>query len=251
MIPLHDDNPGRTTPVVTVGLMAANILVFLYQLSLGREQMQELVFRLGLIPVEVTGREVVTPGLPVAVTFLTSMFLHGDILHLAGNMLYLWVFGNNVEDETGHAPFLLFYLGCGVAAAALQVAMLPSSDIPMIGASGAIAGVLGAYLVLFPHARVLTLVPIFIFLRLMYLPAMVLLGIWFVFQLLLSLATGSMRGGGVAFFAHIGGFVAGMAVILLFRGPGAWRRGGGAAWDARRRAWGEDRWSGRHDDDGW
>jgi membrane associated rhomboid family serine protease len=249
VIPLRDDNPGRTTPVVTVAIMAANILIFLYQVSLGREQMQELVFRLGLIPAEVTTGVDLVPGLPVSLSFLTSMFLHGDIMHLAGNMLFLWVFGNNVEDETGHFLFLIFYVACGIAAAALQVAMLPSSEIPMIGASGAIAGVLGAYLIMFPHARVLTLVPIFFFLRLMYLPALVLLGIWFLYQLVLSTTTGSVPGGGVAFFAHVGGFVAGMAIILLFRGPGNWRR--------QRDAWGErpyrreSRWGDEASDDRW
>jgi len=235
VIPLRDDNPGRTTPVVTVGLMAANILVFLYQLSLGQEQMQELVFRLGLIPVEVTTAAHAIPDLPVALTFFTSMFLHGDIMHLAGNMLFLWVFGNNVEDETGHVLFLVFYLACGLAAASLQVAMLPDSSIPMIGASGAIAGVLGAYLVLYPHARVLTLVPIFFFLRLMYLPAIVVLGIWFLYQLLLSATMGSVPGGGVAFFAHIGGFVTGMALIILFRGPSGVRRARAMSWSERER----------------
>jgi membrane associated rhomboid family serine protease len=247
VIPLRDDNPGRTTPVVTVAIMAANILIFLYQLSLGREQMQEMVFRLGLIPAEVTTGVNLVPGLPVSLSFLTSMFLHGDLMHLGGNMLFLWVFGNNVEDETGHPLFLVFYVACGVAAAGLQVAMLPASEIPMIGASGAIAGVLGAYLLMFPHARVLTLVPIFFFLRLMYLPALVLLGIWFLYQLLLSTTTGSMGGGGVAFFAHVGGFVAGMAIILLFRGPGVWRRDA----VARRRGWRGERWRDETPDDRW
>ncbi|MGH9866970.1 MAG: rhomboid family intramembrane serine protease [Candidatus Polarisedimenticolia bacterium] len=242
MIPLKDDNPSRTAPVVTVLLMAANVLAFLYQMSLGQEGMQALVYRLGLIPVEVTeGVSVGAAYVPVPLTFLTSMFLHGDLMHLLGNMLYLWIFGNNVEDELGHVLFLPFYVACGLAAAALQVFMMPGSEVPMIGASGAIAGVLGAYLILFPHARVLTLVPIFIIIRLMYLPAVVVLGIWFVFQLLMS--ADARTGGGVAFFAHIGGFVAGMALILMMRGPSAWRRSIHRP-EPRGRAWrGDDDWA--------
>ena len=181
MIPLRDDNPSRTPPIVTVSLIVANILAFFYQLSLGQDGMQQLVMRLGLIPAEVTGAAAAVTDVPVPLTFLTSMFLHGDLMHLGGNMLYLWIFGNNVEDETGHLLFPVFYFACGLAAAALQVAVKPDSTIPMIGASGAIAGVLGAYLILYPHARVLTLVPIVFILRLMYLPALVVLGLWFLF----------------------------------------------------------------------
>jgi membrane associated rhomboid family serine protease len=163
----------------------------------------------------------------VLAPMLTSMFLHAGLLHLAGNMLFLWVFGNNVEDETGHFGFLIFYLICGAAAASTQIIALPRSTLPMVGASGAIAGVLGAYMVLFPRSRILTLVPIFIFVRLMYLPAVVVLGLWFLYQVLLSGTvgmgdeSGGGSGGGVAFYAHIGGFVCGMLLVWLFRRPRA------------------------------
>ncbi|HKY33502.1 MAG TPA: rhomboid family intramembrane serine protease [Candidatus Polarisedimenticolia bacterium] len=217
MIPLRDDNPSRSAPVVTVVLLAANILVFLYEMSLGPE-IEELVFKMGLIPAEVTSAVRFEPHLPLPLTFLTSMFLHGDLMHLAGNMLYLWIFGNNVEDEAGHAGFALFYLVSGLAAAAAQIVAMPGSEVPMIGASGAIAGVLGGYMVLFPHARVLTMIPIFFFIRLVYLPAVLMLGLWFVYQVVLSNMTSS-TGGGVAFFAHIGGFVAGAILIFAFRRP--------------------------------
>jgi len=215
MIPLKDDNPTRTTPFVTWGIVAANIAVFIYELGLGDEGLRVLVFRMGLIPAEVTGA-VRAGGMGLPLTPFTSMFLHGGFLHLAGNMLYLWIFGNNIEDQTGHLRFLVFYLLCGLVAAGTQVAWSPASQVPMIGASGAIAGVLGAYMLLFPRARVLTLVPIFIFIQLIYLPAILVLGIWFLYQILLSRMADPVQGG-VAFYAHIGGFVGGMVLIWLFR----------------------------------
>ena len=217
MIPLKDDNPTTRPPVITVGLIALNIVAFGYELGLPPAARSAMIFQLGLIPAEVTTGVSVGPEFPLSLTLFTSMFLHGGLLHLAGNMLYLWIFGNNVEDQTGHIRFLAFYLLCGVAAAGTQVVASPRSEIPMIGASGAIAGVLGAYVLMFPHARVLTLVPIFIFIRLMYLPAIVVLGLWFLYQVLLSSMSGEAAGGGVAFFAHIGGFVAGMLLIFFFR----------------------------------
>ena len=217
MIPLKDDNPTTTTPFVTVGLVAINVAVFVYELMLPPEALETFVYKMAVIPAEVTQGVSLGPHLPVGLTLLTSMFLHGGPMHLVGNMLYLWIFGNNVEDQTGHLRFVLFYLICGLAAAGTQILVSPSSQVPMIGASGAIAGVLGAYMLLFPHARVLTLIPIFIFIRLVYLPAALMLGFWFVYQLLLSGIGGPPEGGGVAFFAHIGGFVAGMILIWIFR----------------------------------
>ena len=214
MIPLKDDNPSRGVPVVTIGLLALNVAAFLYELTLPPSEQQALIFRLGLVPSEVTSH--LGSAFPVPLSLFTSMFLHGGFMHLAGNMLYLWIFGNNVEDEAGHFGFLVFYLLCGVAAAATQIAASPGSEVPMVGASGAIAGVLGAYMLMFPHARVLTLVPLFIFIRLMYLPAVVVLGLWFLYQILLSAAS-ERGGGGVAFFAHIGGFICGMLLIWVFR----------------------------------
>ncbi len=217
MIPLKDDNPVRTTPFITWGIVAINVAVYFYEVSLPHEGLRELVFRMGLVPAVVTGAARVSgPALPVPLTPFTSMFLHGGFLHLAGNMLYLWIFGNNIEDETGHFRFLVFYLLCGLIAAGTQVAWSPDSEVPMIGASGAIAGVLGAYMLLFPRARVLTLVPIFIFIELIYLPAVLVLGLWFLLQILLSRMADRVQGG-VAFYAHIGGFVGGMILIWLFR----------------------------------
>jgi rhomboid family protein len=171
----------------------------------------------GLVPCRLTGVCPTASDLPSPVfTIFTSMFLHGGLFHIAGNMLYLWIFGNNVEDTLGHGRYLCFYLGSGVAAAAAQTLVGPGSHVPMIGASGAISGVLGAYIVLFPHANVLTLVVFGFFWRLVRIPALLVLGLWMVVQVLNGL--GSLgAGGGVAWFAHIGGFFAGMALLLLLR----------------------------------
>ncbi|HET6372199.1 MAG TPA: rhomboid family intramembrane serine protease [Candidatus Polarisedimenticolia bacterium] len=228
MIPLKDDNPTLTTPFVTVGLVILNVAAFLYQMSLPEQARVEMIMRLGVIPAAFTTDQSVHAGVPLPLTLFTSMFLHGGWMHLLGNMLYLWIFGNNIEDVVGHIGFVLFYLLCGLAAVGTQIAAGPDSSLPMIGASGAIAGVLGAYMLLFPRARVLTIVPIFIFIRMMYLPAFILLGLWFVYQILLSGAEDPI-GGGVAFFAHIGGFVAGMLLIWVFRKTPRPR----AQWDGR------------------
>jgi membrane associated rhomboid family serine protease len=216
MIPLKDDNPTRTTPFITLTLILANIVVFAYEILLPPETSQALIYQLGLIPAEVTTGVRFQPDFPLPLTVFTSMFLHGGWLHLGFNMLFLWTFGNNIEDAAGHLRFLVFYLLCGIGAAGTQVFASPDSEIPMIGASGAIGGILGAYMLLYPRARVLTLVPIFIFLRLMYIPAVVFLGLWFGFQILMS-SIDQADAGGVAFFAHIGGFVAGMLLIWFFR----------------------------------
>lgn len=218
MIPLRDENPSRTTPWVTYAILAANIAVFLYQIQVrltgGDEAYVQLVYRLGLVPEQLTSPSLWSAmPIPAPLTVLTSMFVHGDLFHIAGNMLYLWVFADNVEDAMGHVRFTLFYLLSGVAAAGLQVALMPGSDIPMVGASGAIAGVLGAYLILYPGAQVLTLVFLFIFIRIMYLPAVILLGLWFVIQVL---SAGGGDGAGVAWFAHIGGFVGGVLMVPVF-----------------------------------
>jgi len=226
MLPLKDDIPTRTFPVVTVGLIAVNVLAFLYQLSLEATSdpgavraAQAFVFEFGLIPCRLTGA-CPAPGdfLSPALTIFTSMFLHGGLFHIAGNMLYLWIFGNNVEDTLGHGRFLVFYLLAGLAAALAQTAVGPSSRVPMIGASGAVSGVLGAYLVLFPYATVLTLVTFGFFIRIVRIPAMIVLGFWIVVQLLNGLVTfGAGDRGGVAWFAHIGGFVAGLGLLAFFR----------------------------------
>ena len=180
-----------------------------------------VITQYAIIPAELLRGQDLPPTIPIPVwlTILTSMFLHGGLMHLLGNMLYLWIFGDNVEDAMGPIRFLLFYILCGVAAALTQIAIDPGSAIPLIGASGAIAGVLAAYFMLFPHARVLTLIPIFFFLRLISVPAVFLLGVWFLLQVISG--AGSLgSGGGVAWFAHIGGFIAGAALVFLFRRRG-------------------------------
>ncbi|HLD14615.1 MAG TPA: rhomboid family intramembrane serine protease [Burkholderiales bacterium] len=219
MIPLRDDNPTSITPFVTYAFIAACILVFLWQMSLGEKGFEAAVLALGVTPAILLGDARLPPELylvPPVATVFSSMFLHGGFMHLAGNMLYLWIFGNNVEDSMGHVRFVIFYLLCGVAAVLAQAWPNPDSTIPMIGASGAISGVLGAYLLLFPRAHVLVLIPLGMFSRMVPLPAMVVLGFWFVLQLIsTALSDGSQ--GGVAFGAHIGGFVAGMALIPVFK----------------------------------
>jgi len=217
VIPLKDDNPTRIIPFVTVTLIVANSLVFVYQLLLPPEASKNLVLTLGITPARVMQAVLHDHGQlgQTALTLLTGMFLHGSILHVASNMLYLWIFGNNIEDVMGHGRFVLFYLGCGLLASFTQVAATPTSKIPMIGASGAISGVLGAYLVMFPAARVLTLVFLVFFVRVVSFPAVIVLGFWFVLQLINA---GQMTaGGGVAVLAHIGGFLAGLVLIPVFR----------------------------------
>jgi membrane associated rhomboid family serine protease len=245
MFPLKDDIPSRSFPFVTCGLIALNIVIFLYQISLQGEgspaalrAARDFVFEFGLVPCRLTGE--CAPGgglLPPALTVLTSMFLHGGFLHVGGNMLYLWIFGNNVEDTLGHARFLVFYLISGVAAAAAQVALGAASTVPMIGASGAVAGVLGAYLLLFPRANVLTLIIFGFFVRLVRIPAVFVLGFWFVVQFVYGLATwaspvprGGAAGGETAWFAHLGGFVAGMVLLFVLRPRDPWARGPSRSW---------------------
>lgn len=211
MIPIKDVIPSRTTPVVTVLLIAANALVFLYQLGLSPEEFEAFVFAFGLVPAHFT-----------VLTLFTSMFVHAGLGHVGGNLLYLWIFGDNIEDRLGHGRFLAFYLATGVVAALSQTAMDPASRIPMVGASGAIAGVMGGYFVLYPHSRVLTLFPFP--LMLFEVPAIFFLGLWFVIQFvsgLGSLAAAANGGlpGGVAFWAHIMGFVAGVVLVRLMRRP--------------------------------
>ncbi len=217
MIPLRDDNPTTIRPLVTVGLIVACILIFLWQSSLGVGQ-GAAVYALGVIPAVLFGQAQLAPELgwvtPV-LTPMTSMFLHGGIFHLLGNMLYLWIFGNNIEDAMGHGRFVVFYLLCGIAAVFAQALPDTSSVIPMIGASGAISGVLGAYLLLYPRARVLVLIPLGFFLHTMRLKAGLVLAIWFLIQIFSSLSAGD--GPGVAWHAHIGGFVAGIILLPIFK----------------------------------
>jgi len=216
MIPLRDDRPARTFAFATAAIVAANAVVFWHELSLGTSGRADAFFaNFALTPADLTH----TPSPNTAWTVFTSMFLHGGWAHIIGNMLFLWIFGKNVEDSVGHFKFILFYLLCGVAAAGAQVALSPDSTVPMIGASGAISGVLGAYLLLFPRVRVLVLFPIWIFWRVFYVPAVLYLVLWFGMQLLSGVAgLNSMDvNGGVAFWAHVGGFIAGMVLIPVFK----------------------------------
>jgi len=218
LLPLRDRNPSGVVPWVTYGLIAANVLAFSFEFGRSTAELNEFVQQYGLVPARVTAAfrgEESFLGAALLPAF-TSMFLHGDIPHLLGNMWFLFIFGDNVEGRLGHVVYAPFYLACGLAAGWAQYLVGPTSVKAMIGASGAIGGVLGAYIVCWPQARVLTLVFIFYFIRLVELPALVLLGIWFLFQFLEGAASlGGTAGGGVAYWAHIGGFLAGILLIKL------------------------------------
>ena len=237
MIPFRDANPTRTFPVVVVSLIAANVIVFVHQVMLQEPQGTIFAYTHGAIPLVLLGKATLAQVVPIQVraaavvsdvpitalqpiwlTILTCMFLHGGLLHLGGNMLYLWIFGNNVEDVLGHARFLLFYLVCGCLAAGAQIIMSLHSRLPMIGASGAIAGVLGAYYVKFPYARIQCLVFLFFLVTVVMLPAKLVLLLWFLLQVWQSLQPAGPYAayGGVAVFAHIGGFLAGWALVRRF-----------------------------------
>jgi membrane associated rhomboid family serine protease len=216
MIPLRDDNPVRSRPVVTITLIVLCTLVFVWQLSLSPNGQQQAAYLFGFIPAVLFGNaQLEGQWIPASATIVTSMFLHGSVLHLLGNMLYLWIFGDNVEDRLGRVRFIAFYVACGAVAALGQGVADPRSPVPMIGASGAISGVLGAYLVLYPRARVLVLLPLLLIVTTVRVPAVVVLGIWFAGQLLSSLLAPS-GSGGVAFAAHVGGFVAGILAVRVF-----------------------------------
>jgi membrane associated rhomboid family serine protease len=231
MIPLRDENPAQSTPIVTRLLIAANVAMFVFQMTLG-ESMMRFAFDWGMVPLRLTraleggGETVLAAGIPL----LTSMFLHGGLLHVLGNVWYLAIFGDNVEDRLGHVTFLVFYLVAGIAAGLIHFTANSTSPVPAVGASGAIAGVLGAYLVAYPHARVITLVPLFPFFQLMALPAVIVLGLWFVYQFLsgaLTLGLVQRPGGGIAWWAHIGGFAFGVVAMIVLgsrRPRGSWAR---------------------------
>jgi membrane associated rhomboid family serine protease len=205
MIPLRDTIPTRTTPVVTILIILTNVFVFLYMLSLDPYTQNHFIRDFAVVPARLNLSALVT-----------SMFLHGGWMHIIGNMWFLWVYGDNVEDALGHGKYLLFYLLCGLAAALTQYAINPDSQIPTLGASGAIAGVMGAYLIKFPHARILTLIPIIVFWTTIEIPAVIILVYWFILQFFSgigSIGYSQASQGGVAFFAHIGGFIAGMILV--------------------------------------
>ena len=208
MIPLRDVVPSRTTPYITITIIVLNALAWLFEVSLRPDQLPVFLQVYGVVPAYFQ-----------PATLITSMFLHGSWMHVIGNMWYLWIFGDNVEDRVGHGRFIFFYLLCGIAAAVGQIAADPTSELPTVGASGAIAGVMGAYFVLYPHSRVLTLLP-WIFIQIVEMPAIVLLGFWFLMQLFSAGAiavTANTQGGGVAFAAHVVGFLAGVVGIFVFR----------------------------------
>jgi len=219
MIPLRDDIPSQKKPIITTLLISVNILVFFYQFSLG-EGFEQFVFKYGAIPYQITHGEGITPysTFPFPLTLFTAMFLHGGFLHILGNMLYLWIFGDNVEDRLGHFKFLVLYLISGIGASLSHIIISPNSTLPMVGASGAIAGVLGAYLIEFPYARISTLVFFGFFVRLIRIPAFFVLGFWFILQIFYALPSlGAPGGGGVAWFAHIGGFLIGIFLSIILK----------------------------------
>lgn len=220
-LPLNDDNPTQRTAIVTWSIIAFCVFAFLWQITLPPDVRHSISMSLGMIPIVVLGRADLDPGLvmvPPWASVLTSMFLHAGWMHIAGNMLFLHIFGDNVEDAMGRGRFILFYLLCGTAAALTQALIAPDSEIPMIGASGAIAGVLGAYLLLFPRANVRVLVVFVIFIRMVNVPALLVLGVWFAAQLL-SAGIASAAAGGVAFWAHIGGFLCGLLLLPILKRP--------------------------------
>jgi len=219
LIPYKDDNPSYRTPYVTYGILALNVAVFLVELLIslggGAHAQNAFFYRFGLVPADVFhGQGIVASIIP----FFTSLFLHGGIMHIGFNMLYLWIFSDNIESELGHGKFLVFYLLCGVLASLTQVLVDFNSTVPIIGASGAISGVLGAYYIRFPYARVKSILLLFIIIPAIWIPAKFLLGFWFVMQLISGLGSIGYGGGqgGVAFFAHIGGFVFGIVLYQIF-----------------------------------
>lgn len=211
MIPLRDVIPSRTTPYITVTFIVLNALAWFYELAVPEDLLPVFLQTYGVVPAYFS-----------APTLVTSMFLHGSWSHVIGNMWFLWIFGDNIEDRLGHGRFVLFYLLCGIGAAAGHIMMEPHSMLPTIGASGAIAGVMGAYFVLYPRSRVLTLVPLFIYWEIVELPAIFLLGFWFLMQLLGAgigtiTPTSGAESGGIAFMAHIAGFALGALIVFVFR----------------------------------
>lgn len=220
MIPLKDENPSDTIPIVNIFLIITNISVFIYQNYFVPGGAQPLFLQLGFIPYELSHFVDINPKnlVPVPLTIFTAMFMHGGWLHLLSNMLYLWIFGDNIEDILGHVKYLIFYIFCGIAATLVHGFINIDSQIPTIGASGAIAGILGAYMFLFPRARIKTLLIIFFFVKIVYIPAIIMLGFWILIQAISGFAEYGLRtGSGIAWFAHIGGFITGLALIAILK----------------------------------
>lgn len=220
MIPLSDENPSRTLPIVTIVLILINLGVFAYQTIYFTGNPKEIIFQLGFIPYEFFHFKDIGPAnwLPPQLTIFSAMFMHGGWLHLLGNMLYLWIFGDNVEDVLGHGKYLVFYLFCGLSATLAHGLTNMASQIPTVGASGAIAGLLGAYMISFPGARIKTLIILIVFIKIVRIPAFLILGYWILIQVLSGLSElDRATHGGIAWFAHIGGFVTGAVLILLMK----------------------------------
>lgn len=216
MIPYKDDNPINIFPVSTILIISLNMLVFIMQLLSG-EDGRSLVYSYGAIPQNITGFQSSQP-IPAYLTILTSMFMHGGVFHIAWNMLYFWIFGNNIEERLGHIKFILFYLFCGIIAALSHILLSPDSSVPMIGASGAVSGMLGAYILLFPMAQVRTIVLLGFYITIVKIPALIVIGFWAIIQVVSALLSqGNAAQGGIAFFAHVGGFIAGLFTIKLWQ----------------------------------
>jgi len=215
MIPYKDDNPTTTVPYVTISIIALNILVFIFQIA-SPSGMKDIAYTYGAIPHNILSFEKAQPVHPM-LTLFSSMFMHGGLFHLGGNMLYLWIFGNNIEDRLGHVRFIIFYLFCGIVAAYSHAITNPESTLPMVGASGAVSGILGAYLLLFPKAHIYTIVFFGFLITTLKVPALIVIGFWAIIQFINGLlSTGIGKGGGVAWFAHIGGFLIGLVTIKLW-----------------------------------
>ena len=216
MIPYRDDNPIHIIPFSTILIISLNMLVFIMQLFSG-EDSRSIVYSYGAIPQNIIGFQSNQP-IPAYLTILTSMFMHGGVFHIAWNMLYFWIFGNNIEERLGHIRFILFYLFCGVVAALSHILLSPDSNVPMIGASGAVSGMLGAYILLFPMAQVRTIVLLGFYITVVRIPALIVIGFWAIIQVVSGLLSqGNAAQGGIAFFAHVGGFVAGLFTIKLWQ----------------------------------
>jgi membrane associated rhomboid family serine protease len=212
MLPLRDNIQSNSRPIITYIILGLNISVFIYEISLGTH-LDAFIKQFGAVPYNIFN----PVGLSSYLTLFTSMFMHANLMHIIGNMLFLWIFADNIEDRVGHVVFIIFYLTCGLAGTLLHSVFTPASIIPMIGASGAISGVLGAYIILFPKARISALMPFFLFFRIVQLPSLVFLGIWFLMQFLFGISSIRATGGGVAYFAHIGGFLVGLLWALPFK----------------------------------
>ncbi|MEA1939839.1 MAG: rhomboid family intramembrane serine protease [Candidatus Caldatribacteriota bacterium] len=219
MFPIYDDVPTKRLPIITIAIIVINAIVYFYQISLG-DGYSAFIYCMGLIPYEISHNMEILKSGPSLIysAIFSSMFIHGSFIHLAGNMLFLWIFGNNVEDYIGRVNFIIFYFICGIASALTQVLTDLNSTIPVIGASGAIAGILGAYLVLYPKAKVNTLIIFGFFIRIIKIPAVVVLSFWIIYQFLYGLSSLAERSGegGTAWFAHIGGFIMGFLLIKIY-----------------------------------